>query len=71
MGTGDRLSLREVLIALSVCSVTNPIAAKAISKLPNLNGCEAHATYLVTGTDMRALKDLKINITCESEYIDG
>ena len=71
MGTGDRLSLREVLIALSVCSVTNPIAAKAMSKLPNLNGCEAHATYLVTGTDMRALKDLKINITCESEYIDG
>ena len=71
MGTGDRLSLREVLIALSVCSVTNPIAAKAMSKLPNLNGCEAHATYLVTGTDMRTLKDLKINITCESEYIDG
>ena len=71
MGTGDRLSLREVLIALSVCSVTNPIAAKAMSKLPNLNGCEANATYLVTGTDMRTLKDLKINITCESEYIDG
>jgi uncharacterized protein (UPF0371 family) len=70
MGTGDRLSLTEVLIALSICSVTNPLAAKAMANLPNLNGCEAHATYIVTGTDKKALKDLKINITCESEFIE-
>ena len=45
-------------------------AAKAMANLPNLNGCEAHATYIVTGTDKKALKDLKINITCESEFIE-
>ena len=70
MRTGDRLNLNEVLIALSICSVTNPLAAKAISSLSKLKGCEAHATYIVTGADKRALKDLKINITCESEFVD-
>ena len=69
LGTGDILSLHEVLIALSICSVTNPLAAKAIANLPKLKDCEAHATYIVTGSDKRMLKDLKINITCESEFI--
>ncbi|MBQ6497509.1 MAG: DUF1846 domain-containing protein [Bacilli bacterium] len=70
MGSGDRLSLTEVLTALSICSVTNPLAAKAMANLANLKDCEAHATYIVSGTDKKALKDLKINITCESEFIE-
>ena len=70
MGTGDRLSLSEVLTALSICSVTNPVAAKALSSLPKLNGCDAHATYIVTGADKRSLKDLKINLTCENEFLE-
>jgi len=69
MNTGDRLNLTEVLTALSICSVTNPLAAKALSSLPKLNSCEAHATYIVTGPDKKALKDLKINLTCESEFL--
>ena len=70
MKAGDRLNLNEVLTALSICSVTNPLAAKALASLPKLKGCEAHATYIVTGTDKKAIKDLKINITCESEFIE-
>ena len=70
MGIGDRLNLNEVLIALSICSVTNSFAAKAIASLPKLKGCEAHATYILTGNDKQALKDLKINVTCESEFLD-
>ena len=70
LGTGDILSLHEVLIALSICSVTNPLAAKAVANLPKLKNCEAHATYIVTGSDKRMIKDLKINITCESEFIE-
>ncbi len=70
MGAGDRLNLNEVLTALSICSVTNPLAAKALSNIPKLKDCEAHATYIVTGADKTALKELKINITCESEFID-
>ena len=70
MGTGDRLELSEVLTALSICSVTNPLAAKAMSNLTKLKGAEAHATYIVTGQDKKSLKDLKINLTCENEYIE-
>ena len=70
MGTGDRLELSEVLTALSICSVTNPLAAKAMSNLTKLKSAEAHATYIVTGQDKKSLKDLKINLTCENEYID-
>ncbi|MBR5369989.1 MAG: DUF1846 domain-containing protein [Bacilli bacterium] len=69
MNTGDRLNLTEVITALSICSVTNPLAAKALSSLPKLNSSEAHATYIVTGPDKKALKDLKINLTCESEFL--
>ena len=70
MNSGDRLNLNEVLTALSICSVTNPLAAKALSSLSKLKDCEAHATYIVTNGDKKALKDLKINITCESEFLE-
>jgi len=70
MGTGERLTLPEVLTALSICSVTNPMAAEAMSCLTKLKGAEAHATYIVTNGDKRALKDLKINLTCENVFLE-
>ena len=70
MGSGNRLTLSEVLTALSICSVTNPLAAKAMACLTKLNNMEAHATYIVTGNDKRTLKELKINLTCENEFIE-
>ena len=68
--TGDRLTLSEVLTALSICSVTNPLAAKAMANLKKLKDAEAHATYIVTGSDKRMLKDLQINLTCEDEFLE-
>ena len=70
MGTGDRLTLPEVLTSLSICSVTNPLAAKAMSCLTKLKDAEAHATYIVTNGDKKALKELKINLTCENEFLE-
>ena len=70
MGTGDRLTLSEVLTSLSICSVTNPLAAKAMSCLTKLKDCEAHATYIVTNGDRKTLKELKINLTCENEFVE-
>ena len=70
MGTGERLTLSEVLTALSICSVTNPLAAKAMSCLTKLKDAEAHATYIVTNGDKKALKELKINLTCENEFLE-
>ncbi len=70
LGTGERLTLPEVLTALSICSVTNPMAAKAVSCLTKLKNSEAHATYIVTNGDKRALKELKINLTCENVFLE-
>ena len=70
MGLEERLNLQEVLTALSICSVTHPIAAKAMSNLTKLKNAEAHATYIVTGNDKKSLKELKINITCENQFLE-
>ncbi|MBQ6538954.1 MAG: DUF1846 domain-containing protein [Bacilli bacterium] len=69
LNDGVRLSLPEVLTALSICSTTNPIIEKALSEITKLAGADAHATYIVMDGDKRSLKKLKINLTCESEYI--
>lgn len=61
------LNLTDVLTALCICSTTNPMAEKALNNLSKLKDCEAHASYRVDSEDRRALKRLKINITCEPE----
>ena len=59
------LNLNDVLIALSICSATNPIVEKAVKNLKKLNNCDAHATYIVEQADIEALRSLLINLTCE------
>ena len=62
------LDLNEVLIALNICSVTNPIIEKTLDALKKLQNCEAHATYILSNNDINVLKSLKINITCEPKF---
>ena len=69
MNNGSRLTLPEVLTALSICSATNAMTEKALSNLKKLKDCEAHATYIVDNGDKKTLKGLKINLTCEPEYL--
>ena len=64
-----RLQLVEVLTALSICSATTPIIEKALGNLKKLKNCDAHATYMVDNGDKKMLKNLKINLTCEPEYL--
>ena len=59
------LNVQEVLIALSICSTTNPIIEKMISKIGELRGCEAHSTYILEQSESNVLKSLGINLTCE------
>ena len=59
------LNLQEVLIALSICSITNPIIEKAINNLSKLRGCEAHSSYIIEKSELNVLKNLGINLTCE------
>lgn len=65
----ERLQLNEVLTALSICSATNPMVELAVTKLKKLKYCEAHSTYMVNNGDLKALKSLKINITCEPKFL--
>ncbi len=69
LNNGNRLTLPEVLTALSICSATNAMTEKALSCLGKLKDAEAHATYIVDNGDKKTLKGLKINLTCEPEYL--
>ncbi len=59
------LNLPEVLIVLSICSVTNPIIERALNELEALRGCDAHSSYIIDKSELNALKNLGINLTCE------
>ncbi len=63
-----RLHTDEVLIALSICAVTNPDAEKAMEQLGNLRGCEVHSTVMLSQIDEKVFKRLGINLTCEPSY---
>lgn len=65
------LELDEVLIALSICSVTNPIVEKALKNLDKLRGCEAHSTYMVSRNDLELFNSLGINLTSETEFYNS
>ncbi|MBR7098818.1 MAG: DUF1846 family protein, partial [Clostridia bacterium] len=63
-----RLHLNEILIALSICAVTDPIAAKALDKLGELRCCEMHSSVILSETDVHTVKKLGIRLTCEPVY---
>ena len=65
------LSLSDVLIALSICSVTNPMAKKCLEQLPLLQGCDAHCTYILNPAEESTLKKLGIYITSEPYFLDN
>ena len=59
------LNVQEVLIALSICSSTNPIIEKILNNIKKLRGCEAHSTYIIEQSEMNVIKNLDVNLTCE------
>ena len=63
-----RLHPDELLIALSICAVHDPIAAKANAKLSELRNCEMHSSVILSANDEHTLKKLGINLTCEPSY---
>ena len=66
--TNDKLNLQETLITLSVCSVTNPIIGKAMNNLKKIEGCDIHSTYVVPSDELKTLKELKLNLTCDPVF---
>lgn len=67
-GGNPRLHTDEILIALSICAVTNPIAKLAMDGLCKLKGLEMHSTVILSQVDVNVLKSLGINLTCEPQY---
>lgn len=63
-----RLHTDEILIALSVCAVTDPNARLALDQLKKLSGCEMHSSVLLSQVDEKLLKKLGINLTSEPTY---
>ncbi len=63
-----RLHPDELLIALSICAVHDPIAKKATEQLSRLRYCEMHSSVILSANDERTLKKLGINLTCEPFY---
>ena len=63
-----RLHPDEVLIALSICAVSDDKARRALECLSLLRNCEAHASVILAENDVSTLKKLGIQMTCEPRY---
>ncbi|MCI8940565.1 MAG: DUF1846 domain-containing protein [Dorea sp.] len=63
-----RLHTDEVLIALSVSAATDKNAQLALDQLPNLKGCQAHTSVMVSSVDITQFKKLSIQATFEAKY---
>jgi uncharacterized protein (UPF0371 family) len=63
-----RLHTDEVLIALSICAATNPLAELAMEQLSKLRGCEVHSSVILSAVDEKIFKRLGVNLTCEPRY---
>ena len=63
-----RLHTDEVLLALSICAVTNDVAKKALEQAPKLFGLEAHSSVILSRVDEQVFKKLGVNMTFEPKY---
>lgn len=63
-----RLHLDEVLIALSISALTNPLAQVALDQIDKLKHCECHATIILDQIERNTIRKLKMNYTSNPKY---
>lgn len=63
-----RLHTDEMLIALSMCAVTNPTADLAMEQLSKLKDAEVHSTVILSQVDENVFKKLGAHVTFEPVY---
>ena len=63
-----RLHTDEVLVALSICAVSDPTAEIAMQQLEKLAHCEAHSSVILSHVDENVFKKLEVNITFEPRF---
>ena len=66
--TNPRLHTDEVLVALSICALTDYNAKIAMEKLAKLRGCEVHSSVLLSQVDIDVFRRLGVNLTSEPNY---
>ncbi|MFO7636531.1 MAG: DUF1846 domain-containing protein [Clostridia bacterium] len=62
------LNMEEILIALSISAVSDTNAAKAVEKMKDLKGAEAHSTNILNQVDETIFRKLGINITSDPNF---
>ena len=72
-GSGKGTLMKELLnqydnYALSISATTDDYAKRALEKLPELRGCEAHSSVILSQIDSSVFKKLGVNMTCEPLY---
>jgi len=67
-GVNPRLHTDETLIALSMTAATNETADRSLRHLPDLRGCEAHTTTILSPVDEKMFRNLGINVTSDAVY---
>ncbi|HBX24825.1 MAG TPA: hypothetical protein DEF61_00800, partial [Firmicutes bacterium] len=67
-GHNPRLHLDEILLALAISAVTNPLAEMALKQLPKLRGCQSHSTVILSEMDNGTLRKLGIDHTSDPIY---
>ena len=64
-GHNPRLHTDEVLVALSLLSLKDDKCRRALAQLPELSGCQAHSTVMLSEVDRKVFKRLGVGLTCD------
>lgn len=62
------LHIDELLIALSICAVTDPNAKLAMDQLQKLRNCDVHSTVILSEADQDSFRRLGVHLTFEPKY---
>ncbi len=63
-----RMHTDELLIALSICAVTDEYASLAMEELNNLRGSQIHSTVILAHADDKLFGKLGTYVTCEPVF---
>ena len=62
------LHLNELLIALSIASISDEKVRRALDQLPKFKGLEVHSSVILSQVDESVFKQLGVRLTCEPKY---
>ena len=67
-GNNPRLHTDEVLLALSMLSLSDENCRRALEMLPQLKGCQVHTTTMLGEVDIKIFKKLGVDVTSDPQF---